>query len=56
LPIEGIGLGNPLQGYWTRLPQDRFSRLNAELDSGRLMLDPLSWQDRPRCSVRMAEG
>jgi len=33
---EAQGIGNPLHGYWTREPQDRFSRLKAEIESGRI--------------------
>ena len=39
---EARGIGNPLHGYWTREPQDRFSRLKAEIESGRLALDTSS--------------
>lgn len=36
------GIGNALHGYWTRAPQDRFSRLKPEIESGRLPLDTSS--------------
>lgn len=40
--LPGRGIENPIHGYWTREPQDRFSRLKAEIESGRLPLDTSS--------------
>ena len=39
---EAQGIGNPLHGYWTREPQDRFSRVKAEIESGQIPLDASS--------------
>jgi hypothetical protein len=36
---EPIGINNPLHGYYTQPPRDRFTRLLADLESGRRQLD-----------------
>lgn len=33
------GIDNPIHGYWTKTPNDRFSRLKAQLDAGERQLD-----------------
>src|SRR4051794_2363766 len=37
---EPIGIYDPIQGYDTRTPQDRFTRFKSALESGRVTLDP----------------
>ncbi|RYD60271.1 MAG: hypothetical protein EOP84_37185, partial [Verrucomicrobiaceae bacterium] len=36
---ELAGIDNPIHGYWTKTPNDRFSRLKAQLDKGERQLD-----------------
>src|SRR4051812_23937831 len=36
------GIDDPIHGYYTRPPRDRFSRLRAELAAGKVSLDPSS--------------
>lgn len=36
---ELLGIDNPLHGYWTKTPRDRFSRLKSQLESGQIQLD-----------------
>ena len=39
LAAEPVGFKNPLHGYETQAPRDRFSRLKPELEAGQLKLD-----------------
>ena len=39
-PFNGFaGIDDPIHGYWTKKPQDRFSRFHAEWKAGRRQLD-----------------
>jgi hypothetical protein len=58
LPVraeEARGIENPLHGYWTRAAQDRFSRLKAEIESGRAALDGTSERAMLESVLRLLE-